>query len=707
MANSWVTVPGSSNTLVTISPTPGDALLLAQQIGLLLGGSPTFPTPPNNNLSVTTVSGSIPTLGTAEVFLHGPEANYAIANDGGSLYVSDSVLLRDGTQILPSDTQVAFKNGLGVFDPTGAAEDVSRLYEGLLDRAPDIAGLQYWTGLENSSNESLTAVANALIASPEFQNQAPASKSDFVANLYQNALARAPSDAETTYWTNLITSATSFGAVAVGIAESPEAKARSLALSTAGDNNEGEVYRLYKTVFGRSPDAGGMEYWSAALGDGSTIAQVAQAVVGSAEFQGDYGTSDATAFVKALYQNTFNRPPDDAGLQYWVNVLQGGASKANVIVGIADSLESRKDTAAATHANWVFVPSTPLTTELLLSGPGGQQQTVPGGYDYVVVNDLAPDTLTASNAVIATNTVGGTFFVSGTSTLAGTGGNNTVDATGQYDLSFGPGNNVIIAAGSGTVATDRGSSTVSVTGSNDLILPDATTIPGASKTTITAGGNSSGLTVDGTNRTGTLQFVGNANTATIIGSSGGSTVTSGIGGVVFTANGTLPGASDVASLTGASTIFGSTDSNLSVSGGSGDPLAYTAGAGNVTLNAAQASGNVTVDLTASGRADSVTLGTGNNTVIAGGGRETLGGSGNNLYQFTLGTAGNTTYTVSDASLANDTFSFIGYHELPTLSGNTLTVATGTGNLNVVFSSLPGLTDISQIGQIKISSLQPI
>src|ERR1700734_3808562 len=112
MAN-WVTVPGAANTPVTISPGPGDVLLLAQQIGNLLG-NPLLPIQQNNNLSVTndTLSGAIPTLGTAEVFLHGPAANYAIANDGGSLpdggllYVGDNAPLPDGTQILAGDTLV-------------------------------------------------------------------------------------------------------------------------------------------------------------------------------------------------------------------------------------------------------------------------------------------------------------------------------------------------------------------------------------------------------------------------------------------------------------------------------------------------------------------------------------------------------------------------------------------------------------------------
>ena len=65
----------------------------------------------------------------------------------------------------------------------------------------------------------------------------------------------------------------------------------------------------------------------------------------------------------------------------------------------------------------------------------------------------APVTLTGTNVDLIPGTVGGVFNVSGNSTVAPNGGNNTVDASGTYLLSFGPGSNVIIADGVGTIAT--------------------------------------------------------------------------------------------------------------------------------------------------------------------------------------------------------------------------------------------------------------
>ncbi len=77
----------------------------------------------------------------------------------------------------------------------------------------------------------------------------------------------------------------------------------------------------------------------------------------SAEFVRDYGSLTSSDFVAALYGNALGRALDAAGLVGWINQLAAGASRASVIVGFSDSVESRADTAGATHANWVFVPS--------------------------------------------------------------------------------------------------------------------------------------------------------------------------------------------------------------------------------------------------------------------------------------------------------------------------------------------------------------
>jgi Domain of unknown function (DUF4214) len=263
---------------------------------------------------------------------------------------------QDGIQILTDTNDVVFANGEGIFDPTGSVEDVARLYQVALDRAPDASGLQSWGAAIDDGTISLTNVATDFTTSPEFiQDYGSLSNSAFVNQLYENTLGRPADPAGAQGWDNALAAGMSRGAVLVGFAESQEYEADTI--STAGDPNNAEVYRLYEATLGRAPDPAGQAGWVSLLASGGTPTQIAQTLVSSAEFQQDYGTLSPADFVTAMYENTLHRAPDTAGLQAWVSALQGGMSEASVVVGFADSTENRALTAAATHANWVFIPS--------------------------------------------------------------------------------------------------------------------------------------------------------------------------------------------------------------------------------------------------------------------------------------------------------------------------------------------------------------
>jgi hypothetical protein len=292
----------------------------------------------------------------AEVILHGSHDQYVVVSSNGSLYLDDTVAGRDGTRTLPSGRVMAFTDGAGVFDPSGTAEDVARLYHAALHRSPDLAGLEAWTAAIDTSHVPLSAVANSFAISPEFiQNYGSLSNADFVARLYLDALGRTEDAAGAQQWDKMLASGMSRGEVTVSFAESQEEKADTVA--TAGDAGNAEVYRLYQTTFNRPADLAGETFWSSALAGGVTLSQIAQDFVGSAEFQQIYGALTTGDFVATLYRNALHRPADATGLQAWTNALRQGVGQANVIAGFSDSLESRVQTAGATHANWVFIPA--------------------------------------------------------------------------------------------------------------------------------------------------------------------------------------------------------------------------------------------------------------------------------------------------------------------------------------------------------------
>jgi hypothetical protein len=287
--------------------------------------------------------------------LDGASSQYTIANDVDSVYLQDNIAGLVETNVLPANSEMVFTNGVGILDPTGTAEDVARLYQTMLDRAPDLPGLEFWTNEILDASLTLTNVANDFMASPEFeQDYGSISDAAFVSQLYENGLYRAADPSGAQYWEGLLASGTSRATVATCIAESLESQNDSL--PTAGDNDNAEIYRLSEAAFGTAPQPGLEAYWEPLMIAGETITQIAQGFAASNQFQQIYGNMSVGQFVTALYENALHRSPDVGGYNFWTTTLEQGASQASVLVGFSDSLESRGNYAAATHANWVFIP---------------------------------------------------------------------------------------------------------------------------------------------------------------------------------------------------------------------------------------------------------------------------------------------------------------------------------------------------------------
>lgn len=79
--------------------------------------------------------------------------------------------------------------------------EVSKLYVATFSRAPDSAGLSYWT---NDSGLSLSKIAQSFFDQPETQILYPPSTAngDFVTSVYQNLFNRVPDTAGLNYWEN-------------------------------------------------------------------------------------------------------------------------------------------------------------------------------------------------------------------------------------------------------------------------------------------------------------------------------------------------------------------------------------------------------------------------------------------------------------------------------------------------------------------------
>jgi hypothetical protein len=112
-----------------------------------------------------------------------------------------------------------------------------------------------------------------------------------------------------------------------------------LALDVNGHG--GQAYRLYQAAFDRKPDAGGLGYQMHQLDLGFSLSQVASAFIASPEFQSKYGNVDDRQFVTLLYHNVLDREPDQGGLEYHLNDLAHGVTRAQILCNFSESPENQ------------------------------------------------------------------------------------------------------------------------------------------------------------------------------------------------------------------------------------------------------------------------------------------------------------------------------------------------------------------------------
>jgi hypothetical protein len=94
----------------------------------------------------------------------------------------------------------------------------------------------------------------------------------------------------------------------------------------------------YDQYLGRSPDTDGLNYWIDQMQAGVSANAIAAAFLASGEaVSHDGGTS--AGWIDGLYHDLLHRAPDAGGEQFWLGLLQAGASKDAVALDVARSFE--------------------------------------------------------------------------------------------------------------------------------------------------------------------------------------------------------------------------------------------------------------------------------------------------------------------------------------------------------------------------------
>ena len=121
---------------------------------------------------------------------------------------------------------------------------------------------------------------------------------------------------------------------------SPEAVEPELDPSTPETWYRFQVARLYSSYFDRAPDAEGWAYWNQRSVDGLDLWRASDYFADSVEFRTIYGDDlDNAEFLELVYQNVLDRSPDASGLQYWVQRMNTGTTRGEVMVFFSESPE--------------------------------------------------------------------------------------------------------------------------------------------------------------------------------------------------------------------------------------------------------------------------------------------------------------------------------------------------------------------------------
>jgi Ca2+-binding RTX toxin-like protein len=113
------------------------------------------------------------------------------------------------------------------------------------------------------------------------------------------------------------------------------------------------AYRIYAAAYGRTPDEGGLRFWTDVLDDrgegpptDADKEYIASFFLTADEFVDLYGENPTNEeYINALYENVLHREADQAGYDFWLGVIASGQGKDDLLIWFTDSDENLANTA--------------------------------------------------------------------------------------------------------------------------------------------------------------------------------------------------------------------------------------------------------------------------------------------------------------------------------------------------------------------------
>ena len=229
------------------------------------------------------------------------------------------------------------------------SEFVDRLYNIILDRPAESAGLADWTNAliygENTSADIVYGLAN----SDEFKNKG-LSNDEVIERMYLAMLGRGSDASGKADWLSAMANGCTVNGIINGFSGSQEfanvcagygISAGSISSCEARDINvnlTAFVSRMYTKALDRAYDVSGLNDWTGDyLAGKATADKIAYGFILSDEFV-NRNLSDE-AYVDTLYRTFFDREPDEGGKAGWLDAMANGASRQDVLDGFLGAEE--------------------------------------------------------------------------------------------------------------------------------------------------------------------------------------------------------------------------------------------------------------------------------------------------------------------------------------------------------------------------------
>lgn len=228
------------------------------------------------------------------------------------------------------------------FDQGAAEVFIEALYQDILKRPADSAGLASWTSML-ASGSSRSEIAEYLWNSSEHRTLQ-------VTEYFDTFLNRTPGSLELSLWISGIQGGVGESLAMRVFVSSPE-------FSQINASDAEFIDALYTKVLGRTADSSGQQYWVNTLSSGVSRFEVVQTFFNS--------TERLVNDIDAAYQDNLNRQADASGRQFWLNVLRSNSaslrSMATSMLGSDEYFAAAQSAGGASNSQGGIVASSLVT----------------------------------------------------------------------------------------------------------------------------------------------------------------------------------------------------------------------------------------------------------------------------------------------------------------------------------------------------------